>query len=94
MFLTRLGPTAQCVITGDLSQIDLPYNQKSGLYRAMQILRHVDGIAEVELNVEDVVRHRLVKEIINAYEKSDKALREKAEKAEKSARKARGEEEE
>lgn len=88
MFLTRLGPSAQCIITGDLSQIDLPFNQKSGLYRALQILRHVDGIAEVELNADDVVRHRLVKEIINAYEKSDKAMREKAEREEKAAQKA------
>ena len=87
MFLTRLGPSAQCVITGDLSQIDLPFNQKSGLYRALQILRHVDGIAEVELNADDVVRHRLVKEIINAYEKSDKAMRDKAEREEKAAQK-------
>ena len=87
MFLTRLGPSAQCVITGDLSQVDLPFNQKSGLYRALQILRHVDGIAEVELNADDVVRHRLVKEIINAYEKSDKAMRERAEREEKAAQK-------
>ena len=70
MFLTRLGPTAQCIITGDLSQIDLPFHQKSGLRRAIEILEHLDGIKAISLTAEDVVRHRLVKEIILAYEKS------------------------
>jgi phosphate starvation-inducible PhoH-like protein len=71
MFLTRLGPSAKCVITGDLSQVDLPYQQKSGLRRAINILGSLEGIATVTLSADDVVRHRLVKEIINAYEKSD-----------------------
>lgn len=69
MFLTRLGPSAKCIITGDLSQIDLPRNQKSGLAQAIYLLAHINGIAKVELSTEDVVRHRLVKEIIKAYSK-------------------------
>lgn len=68
MFLTRLGPTAKCIITGDLSQIDLPYHQKSGLKHASNILRKIYGITTVELSRDDVVRHRLVKEILKAYE--------------------------
>ncbi len=76
MFLTRLGPTAKCIITGDLSQIDLPYSQKSGLRRAIELLEHLEGIAVVKLSVEDVVRHRLVKEIIKAYQRSDDHYRE------------------
>jgi len=71
MFLTRLGPSAQCIITGDLSQVDLPYHQKSGLRRAIDLLAHLDGIAAVNLTADDVVRHRLVKAIIQAYERSD-----------------------
>ncbi len=71
MFLTRLGPSAKCIITGDLSQIDLPFSQKSGLQKAIDILGPLEGIEVVHLNAEDVVRHRLVKEIILAYEKED-----------------------
>ena len=71
MFLTRIGPSAKCIVTGDLSQIDLPWNVKSGLIQGLHILRDVEGIAQVYLTVEDVVRHRLVKEIIKAYDKSD-----------------------
>ena len=71
MFLTRLGPLAKCIITGDLTQVDLPYQQKSGLYRSMKILDGVEGIAQVKLNSSDVVRHRLVRLIINAYESDD-----------------------
>jgi phosphate starvation-inducible PhoH-like protein len=69
MFLTRIGPSAKCIITGDLSQIDLPGHQKSGLRQAMEILDGVEGISIIQLNTEDVVRHRLVKEIIKAYDK-------------------------
>jgi len=79
MFLTRLGPSAKCIITGDLTQIDLPYNQKSGLKQAMELLQGIDGIAFVELSTEDVVRHRLVKEIIKAYNKADEIARAKRE---------------
>ncbi len=75
MFLTRLGPSAKCIITGDLSQIDLPFHQKSGLRRSIDLLAHLEGITAVHLTADDVVRHRLVREIILAYEKSDKALR-------------------
>lgn len=69
MFLTRLGPSAKCIITGDLSQIDLPGHQRSGLKQAMDILEGVDGISIMTLTTEDVVRHRLVKDIIKAYDK-------------------------
>jgi len=68
MFLTRLGPSAKCIITGDLSQIDLPSRQRSGLHGAIDILEPIDGIATVYLSADDVVRHKLVKEIIKAYE--------------------------
>lgn len=71
MFLTRLGPNAKCIITGDMTQIDLPPRQVSGLYRALEILSDIDGIGKVFLNEEDVVRHRLVKEIIKRYNTSD-----------------------
>ncbi|MCB0584052.1 MAG: PhoH family protein [Phaeodactylibacter sp.] len=77
MFLTRLGPSAKCIITGDLSQVDLPFHQKSGLRRAIDLLEHLDGIETIYLDAEDVVRHRLVKEIIRAYERSDEAMRQK-----------------
>ncbi len=68
MFLTRLGTQAKAIITGDTSQIDLPYNQKSGLKKAIQILQNINGIAYVPLDEQDVVRHHLVKKIIHAYE--------------------------
>ena len=68
MFLTRIGPSAKAIITGDLTQIDLPKNQRSGLYKADRILKNIDGIAHVQLDEADVVRHRLVKQIIRAYD--------------------------
>lgn len=68
MFLTRMGPSAKVIITGDLSQVDLPAKQTSGLSKATRILEKIKGISIVMLNVDDVVRHRLVKEIIKAYE--------------------------
>jgi phosphate starvation-inducible PhoH-like protein len=71
MFLTRIGSNAKAIITGDLSQIDLPKNQKSGLEKARRILKNIDGIAHIELDEEDVVRHRLVKAIIRAYDKEN-----------------------
>ncbi|HAD32933.1 MAG TPA: phosphate starvation-inducible protein PhoH [Chitinophagaceae bacterium] len=70
MFLTRIGPSAKAIITGDMSQVDLPKNQTSGLGKAIQILKNINGIVHIELDGEDVVRHRLVKEIIKAYERS------------------------
>lgn len=81
MFLTRIGPSAKCIITGDLSQIDLPKNQQSGLEKTASMLKHIKGIGVVELDKEDVVRHRLVKDIIEAFDKE--AEREKAKKEEK-----------
>jgi phosphate starvation-inducible protein PhoH and related proteins len=69
MFLTRIGANAKAIITGDVTQVDLPRNQKSGLHTAVRILKDVDGIGHVELDEEDVVRHRLVKAIIKAYNK-------------------------
>jgi phosphate starvation-inducible PhoH-like protein len=72
MFLTRIGANAKAVITGDLTQIDLPKNQRSGLEKADRILRNIDGIAHIELDEEDVVRHRLVKAILRAYDKEHK----------------------
>ena len=71
MFLTRLGPSAKCIITGDLSQIDLPRHQRSGLYKALDILGDVEGIAKLFLTAEDVVRHKLVKQIILRYNSDD-----------------------
>jgi phosphate starvation-inducible PhoH-like protein len=79
MFLTRLGPSAKCIITGDLSQIDLPRNQRSGLHKALDILSGLDGIARLTLNSEDVVRHKLVKDIINRYEEEAELQRIKRE---------------
>lgn len=88
MFLTRLGPAAKCIITGDLSQVDLPRHQKSGLRTTINLLEKIDGIYAMYLSSDDVVRHRLVKEIIRAYEKQEEREyeyeeRRKAERAEK-----------
>jgi phosphate starvation-inducible PhoH-like protein len=69
MFLTRIGANAKAIITGDLTQVDLPKNQRSGLIKGINILKNIDGIAHIELDEEDVVRHRLVKAIIRAYDK-------------------------
>ncbi|MBM3414214.1 MAG: PhoH family protein [Bacteroidetes bacterium] len=67
MFLTRIGANAKAIITGDITQVDLPRNQRSGLHTAVRILNNIDGIGHIELNEEDVVRHRLVKHILRAY---------------------------
>ena len=69
MFLTRMGPDSKMIVTGDTSQIDLPPNQRSGLKEAVRILYEVKGIGFVELNERDVVRHKLVRDIIEAYGK-------------------------
>ncbi len=71
MFLTRMGMTAKFVITGDMSQIDLPRQQKSGLAYALDALDGVEGIGVVRLNQNDVLRHSLVKKIIEAFENAD-----------------------
>ncbi len=73
MFLTRMGPSSKMIITGDKSQIDLPGNQKSGLVEALEILKDVQGIGFVELDGKDVMRHKLVGKIIDAYGKKDKS---------------------
>lgn len=67
MFLTRMGPDSKMIITGDASQIDLPGKQRSGLKEAIRILHNVKGIGFIELSEKDVVRHRLVRDIIEAY---------------------------
>jgi phosphate starvation-inducible PhoH-like protein len=72
MFLTRMGWNTKMIITGDMTQIDLPRSQKSGLVEALDILRGIEGIGIVELNRKDIVRHKLVTRIVNAYEKFDK----------------------
>lgn len=69
MFLTRLGPSAKAIITGDMTQIDLPRHQRSGLAQSLDRLSEIDGIGLVRLSANDVVRHRLVKQIIDAYSK-------------------------
>jgi phosphate starvation-inducible PhoH-like protein len=69
MFLTRIGANAKAIITGDPTQVDLPRNMRSGLEKSTRILKSIEGIAHIELTEEDVVRHRLVKAIIRAYEK-------------------------
>jgi len=68
MFLTRLGASSRCIVTGDVSQIDLPRGRKSGLVEAMEVLRDVEDIHIVELTAKDVVRHELVQKIVRAYE--------------------------
>ena len=69
MFLTRMGKTAKFIITGDATQIDLPHKQPSGLLQAMRILHGIKGIDFITFDISDVIRHRLVKQIIIAYEK-------------------------
>jgi phosphate starvation-inducible protein PhoH and related proteins len=69
MFLTRIGPNAKAIITGDVTQIDLPPKIKSGLEKSVRILQNIEGISHITLDEDDVVRHRLVKSIIRAYDK-------------------------
>ena len=68
MFLTRLGAGSRCIVTGDLSQVDLPKGKQSGLAQAVEVLRDVPGVSIVELTSKDVVRHELVQKIVRAYE--------------------------
>jgi len=72
MFLTRMGWNTKMIITGDMTQIDLPHSQKSGLIEALHILNNVEGIGVVNLNQKDIVRHKLVTRIVNAYEAFDR----------------------
>ena len=85
MFLTRMGMNTKMIITGDLTQIDLPREQRSGLKEALKILEGVEGIGVVKLGQKDIVRHKLVTRIVNAYDKYDKEKAEarEAQKAEK-----------
>ena len=72
MFLTRMGWNSKMIITGDMTQIDLPSHTKSGLKEALEILHDIEGISVVELGQKDIVRHKLVTRIVNAYEKNEK----------------------
>ena len=75
MFLTRMGWNTKMIITGDMTQIDLPHEQRSGLKEALAILSGIEGIGVVELTRKDIVRHKLVTRIVNAYEKHDKGVK-------------------
>ena len=75
MFLTRLGMGSRCVVTGDISQTDLPRDKKSGLSEAMKVLKNVQGVSLIELTAQDVVRHELVQRIVRAYEQYEKSDR-------------------
>jgi phosphate starvation-inducible protein PhoH and related proteins len=88
MFLTRMGQTAQFVITGDMSQVDLPHRQRSGLSYALDILQGVEGLEIVRLTQSDVIRHNLVKRIIDAFDKAE--AKEKEEREEKDKHKREG----
>jgi phosphate starvation-inducible PhoH-like protein len=70
MFLTRMGWNTKMIVTGDRTQIDLPPSQKSGLIEAQRILKDIPGIAFIEMNKGDIVRHKLVTRIVEAYEKA------------------------
>ncbi len=70
MFLTRMGRSAKFVITGDETQVDLPKHQPSGLTKALKILKGIEGISIVRLDGTDVIRHKLVKKVIQAFEKT------------------------
>ncbi|MBO4984550.1 MAG: PhoH family protein [Bacteroides sp.] len=72
MFLTRMGTNTKMIVTGDMTQIDLPLSQTSGLIQALKILKGVKGISFIELNKKDIVRHKLVTQIVDAYEKYEK----------------------
>ena len=78
MFLTRMGQNTKMIITGDMTQIDLPRSERSGLKEAMLILKDVKGISFVEMSEKDIVRHRLVTRIVNAYEAYEKKQKEEA----------------
>ena len=75
-FLTRMGMNTKMIVTGDMTQIDLPSSQKSGLVQALHILKGVKGISFIELNKKDIVRHKLVTQIVEAYEKFEERQKE------------------
>ena len=70
MFLTRMGLNTKIIVTGDMTQIDLPVQQKSGLIDALDVLKGIDGIARIDFNQKDIVRHKLVQQIVMAYDKT------------------------
>ena len=70
MFLTRMGVGSKVVVTGDVTQVDLPEKTRSGLVDALHVLKGIDGIAQIYLTEKDVVRHRLVQQIVKAYERA------------------------
>lgn len=78
MFMTRLGMNAKMIITGDMTQIDLPYNVTSGLIQALGILKNVKGIGKIEFDREDIVRHKLVQNIVDAYDVFNEAKKKEA----------------
>lgn len=79
MFLTRMGQNTKMIITGDMTQVDLPHNVRSGLKEAREVLKDIKGISFIEMNEQDIVRHKLVTRIVNAYNKYDKEKKAKAE---------------
>ncbi len=80
MFLTRMGMNTKMIVTGDMTQIDLPHSQTSGLVQALKILKGVKGISFIELNKKDIVRHKLVTRIVEAYERFEKKTNENGKK--------------
>lgn len=78
MFLTRMGLNSKVIVTGDVTQIDLPPSQKSGLIDALQVLKTVKGISKIEFDIQDIVRHKLVQQIVAAYDKAKKVETERA----------------
>jgi phosphate starvation-inducible PhoH-like protein len=77
MFLTRMGKNAKFIVTGDITQIDLPERQLSGLLKALSLLREIKGISIIEFDKGDIIRHRLVRHIVNAYEKEGQGTKDK-----------------
>lgn len=83
MFLTRMGRNAKFIVTGDVTQVDLPRRSDSGLVRAMQTVRGIDGIGFVEFDKHDIVRHELVKHIVDAFDRRDREAEKEAEREER-----------
>lgn len=83
MFLTRMGRNAKFIVTGDVTQVDLPRRSDSGLVRAMQTVRGIDGIGFVEFDKRDIVRHELVKHIVDAFDRRDREAEKEAEREER-----------
>jgi phosphate starvation-inducible protein PhoH and related proteins len=79
MFLTRMGKNAKFIVTGDITQIDLPERQQSGLLKALSLLKEIKGISVIEFDKGDIIRHRLVRHIVNAYDNYDKEKNRKSE---------------